>query len=1012
MHRIRATVFLLGIFFGLQWVSPLSAQPEQFNHPELDWYSIESEHFFVHFHAGAERTARVTGKIAEEVYEPITSLYQYKPPGKMHFIIRDHDDYSNGAAFFYDNKVEIWAPAAAFEFRGAHNWLRNVITHEFTHMIQINAARKITQRIPAFYFQAIGYEDDRREDVLHGGPNVIASYPLAMTVMPGWFAEGVAQYQVPGLDYDSWDTHRDMILRTATIDNQLLTFNEMGVFGKNSLGNEKVYNHGYAFVSYLADRFGIEALRSISVEMKGLFRTTLDGAIKKATGHEARTLYADWVKSLRVRYAVQLKEVTPRRAEGTFVEEKGIGNFSPAWSPDGTRLAYLTTGGNDYLSQTALVVKHLETGATDKIAAGAKYGFSWSPDGTKLAFADKSARSKGGSRYFDLYVFDLATRKKERVTFALRAHSPHWSPDAGQLVFIKSSDGTDNLMTVDLTGKNLRKLTHFENGEQIARPQFSPDGKSVLYSTHRRNGQDIYQLELGSGKIRPIVNGAHDSRDAVWSTDSQSIYFSWDRTGIFNIYELNLESGRVQQLTNVTGGAFMPARSKSGQLAFTNFTSGGFKISRIENPEPVEVFEIEDMPVSSTDTPALASASTNVQQSIAEGLTPQSYDDSKVPNLTKSPYRTQYAPISFLPRVMVDYGTLKIGTYLYSFEVLNKYGFLAGVDFNSRGDYDLFALLEYRKFGPTLFLEAYNQVQNTDFDVDSTEVIRRQLFNREVAQDKFRYNLLEANLGVSFKLGEANELRTAFIISRYSTRAKFDEATGVRSTLNFNYFIGRDISVKFKHRGLRSHRHSAISPLGRSFTLGYDREFDRFLVDFATDRVVSAEVFENYNFNKFTLDWQEHRAMPIAGHTLSLDVDAGYIDTKVDSFFNFFAGGMLGNRGYPLYSIEGRKLLQARATYRFPLFKHLDSRLAHLYFDKVFLGLFFDYGNAFSGSLALDSFKSSLGAELRMDSFSFYSFPTRMFFGAAYGLDQFQNSDQIYGHEWRYYFGLSFGYFD
>ncbi len=85
----------------------------------------------------------------------------------------------------------------------------------------------------------------------------------------------------------------------------------------------------------------------------------------------------------------------------------------------------------------------------------------------------------------------------------------------------------------------------------------------------------------------------------------------------------------------------------------------------------------------------------------------------------------------------------------------------------------------------------------------------------------------------------------------------------------------------------------------------------------------------------------------------------------------------------------------------------------HMYFDKVFLGVFYDYGNAFNeNKLELSNFKSSVGFEIRADSFSFYSFPTRIFFNAAYGLDNFEAENQIYGKELRYYFGLSFGYLD
>ncbi len=985
------------------------AQSEEYNHPELKWFTIETRHFFVHFHNGTERTAKVVAKIAEEVYEPITSLYQFRPGSKYHFIIRDHDDYSNGAAFYYNDKLEIWASAMDFELRGSHNWLRNVVTHEFTHMIQLQSSRKITQRIPAFYFQAIGYEEDRREDVLHGGPNVIVSYPLAMTVMPGWFAEGVAQYQVPGLGYETWDSHRDMILRTAALDERLLSYNELGVFGKNSLGNEKVYDHGYAFVSYLAKNYGVDTFRKVSQNMKNFFRLSLDGALKKATGKKACDLYLDWTNEIRAEYSQQTRDILENNIEGRLFESKGFGNLHPAWSPDGSKIAYLTNKGNDYLSQSNLVVKDVETGKSKTISSGVRHSISWSPDGTQLAYANKSARSKGGSHYFDIYIYDFKKKKEIRQTKGQRAHSPNWSPDGKKLVFVSAKDGTKNLGVFDLESKKIDQLTKFKNGEQLSNPQWSPDGKSILFAKSIRNGKDLLLFELASAEIKTILEGPFDSRDAVFSKDGAKINFSWDKTGIFNIYSKDLESGETQQLTNVLGGAFMASVNDRGELAFANFTSEGYKISLLSNPMPIDASKSKYLAYKNSGI-KMASIKNSVPESLLENINIRNFDDSKIPDFEVKRYKNHYSPVSFLPRVMIDYGTVKVGSYLYSYDVLNKYGFLAGFAANSRFDYDLFALIDFRKLGPTLFIEAYNQVQNTSVKVeDPDDLLLRGLTE---ATDKFKFNLAEVDIGARFKLSDSNMLRTAFVFSRYGARLKLPSRAGL-TTINYTYFIGRDFSFKFSHRSLKPAVNSEINPKGRTITFNYDREFNKFLRDFKTDTPIDIEIFENYNYNKFTLDWKEFRELPIKDHTLNLDIQGGFIDTKVDSFFNFFGGGILGNRGYPYFSIEGRKMLLGRFTYRFPLFRHLGLRLMHMYFDKVFLGVFYDYGNAFNeNKLELSNFKSSVGFEIRADSFSFYSFPTRIFFNAAYGLDKFEAENQSYGKEWRYYFGLSFGYLD
>jgi len=1014
---ILRTVFLL--FFSI--ANNSFAQYANDNHPELDWFTFETEHFFVHFHNGAERTAKLTGKIAEEIYEPVTELYQYQPDVKVHFILRDHDDYSNGGAYFYDNKIEIWATAMDFELRGSHNWLRNVLTHEFIHMIQIGSARKITQRVPAFYFQWIGYEDERRTDVLRGGPNKISSYPVAMTIMPSWFAEGVSQYQLPGLDYDTWDSHRDMILRTAIMDEKLLTYSEMGGFGKNSLGNEKSYNHGYAFVGYIADKYGVDALRQISVEMKKMFRLTIDGAIKKVTGKDAAVLYSEWKQYLESKYSFRLQNISSHQVAGQIIEPKGLGNFYPAWGRDDESYLYLSSLKSDFINTYGIkfFTPALNSGS-GTVKCEPKHTASWSPDGQKIFFSGRGVKNTGGSKYFDIFTYDIKTKKTKRLTKGLRAHSPHLHFSGDKLVFIISVDGTENLAVFDLKKESLHYLTEHRNGEQLVHPQWSPDGKSIAYSQFVNSGQDIYIMDVATGKRETVLRDEFDARDPSFSPDGKQLYFSWDKTGIYNIYRMNLADRQIERLTNVVGGAFMPSVNRKGELLYSLFTSTGYKIALLENLAPIDdasaaYLEYEqDIKLAS----AASSLSPALQKQVQERRT---YDDTEIPKYDTKAYKKQYGKPSVLPRAMIDYGTIKLGAYAYSWDVLDKYGILTGFAMNKRGDYDLFGLAEYREFGPTFFIEVYNQVQNTSIGVDSLDQVRL-LGNGIIStEDKVKYNLLEVDIGVGFKFRKYNELRATLILSRYG--AAF---TDLR--FKYKYFIGRDISLKFIHQNFASGLDADISPKGRFFYLAYDLEFNRFLRGFDPETTVGIEIFDDFRMNKIQAAWKEFIPLPIDNHSISLGLQAGFIDARVDSFFNFFGGGLgaplasgvrepyqinsISNRGYSYYSMEGRKILQGRLTYNFPLIRHLDFGVGQLYLDKVFLSAFAEYGNAFDGKIKFDDFKTSVGGELRLETSSFYAYPTRFSLTAAYGLDEFENTGVVYGKEWKFYFGLTFGYFN
>ena len=127
-------------------------------------------------------------------------------------------------------------------------------------------------------------------------------------------------------------------------------------------------------------------------------------------------------------------------------------------------------------------------------------------------------------------------------------------------------------------------------------------------------------------------------------------------------------------------------------------------------------------------------------------------------------------------------------------------------------------------------------------------------------------------------------------------------------------------------------------------------------------------------------------------------------------------------RGYPFYALGGNRMALFGLEYRFPVVHNIDVRIWQLYFDKLYLSFFGDVGNAWTAPQRprFSEFKKDIGAELRLESFSFYSYPTRFFLSAAYGLDRFdrqvprfeQNGPDrvVYGREWRLYFGVLFNF--
>ncbi len=1026
--------FAISIVFSLLLApsSFLFAQFDDAYHPELEWKTIESKHFFVHYHDGAERTAKVVSKIAEEIYSPITSLYHHEPDQKVSFIIKDFDDYSNGAAYFFDNKIEIWATSLDFDLRGSHNWLRNVITHEFTHIIQIQTTMKFGRKIPAFYLQWLGYESERRTDVLYGFPNVIASYPVSGFLVPSWFAEGVAQYNRPELSYDKWDAHRDMILRMYALDGNMLTWNEMSVFGKTSLGNESSYNAGFAFVKYISEKYGYDVVEKISRNLSRITTLTIDEAIEDAVGKSGDEVYDEWRTYLQASYRERVAAIQNNTIEGKKIADVGFGNFYPQFSPDGKQIAYISNKEADYFGVSSLYTYDVETKEEKKIIVGVRSNYAWFPDGKKIAFTKTTSDNTFWSKLHDIYIYDIEAEEETRITTGLRANAPTVSPDGNSIAFVAGNDGTLNIFSSASDGKNVAQLTHFTNGEQVYNPKFSPDGKDIYFEYSIKDGRDIARIATNGRDVEYVLQSPNDERGAIISADGTTMVFSSDKTGIFNLYEYNFATKNILQITNVLGGAFMPSMNSRNQLTFATYTSSGYKIALLDSFAAHNFVEATYAKEENT-TPAFASAANINWEKI------RSFDDATIPETKPKAYKNIFTSMTLFPFVRFDnynekakgFELVKPGIIFVSNDVLDKYGLFGGAAMNTRMERDLFFIFEYRgrlplfyqlTMDPILSLEAYNITRKTEFTAtlrpDSPIYIPLDI----------SFNLIEFDVALKQKFfWEGVDFEARYIHSRYTSDiGSFpfkdpddpDAPSFVVPGSREDYFIGNDISLRWKLNAIAPSRFMEINPVGRKISLQYDYEFSRFNPSL---EIVDGEVrriYQEPKFHRVEVKWAEHQKLPGWKHTLSTTMRAGTIFGKEqDDFFDFYLGGLIGMKGYPYYAVGGNQIAAFNITYRFPLWENIDIRVAHLYFDKLYGAFHYDVGNAWTGGgIKGKKFLRDAGAELRLESFSWYAFPTRVFFNATYGLDERERFDKnkkvnvVYGHEWRFYLGILFGF--
>ncbi len=1005
-------------------------------HPELKWYTIKGKHCQVHFHQGAERTARVVAKIADEVIEPLISLYDYDP-GTVHYVIIDIDDYSNGATYFFDNKIEIWTSALDFDLRGTHNWLRNVITHETTHMVQIQSAMKLTRTVPAFFLQVLNYEDERRPDILYGFPNVIASYPIATVNVPSWFAEGTAQYQRKEFNYDNWDTHRDMVLRCYALSNSMLTWHQMGEFDKTSLGNESVYNSGFALTRYISQKYGEDKLEKISHALGKWDVFTMGQAFKDVLGKDGNQVYDEWRDFLVKSYKERSAAVLSNLVEGDTVTGVGFGNFFPSFSPNGTKFAYISNKNEDYLTLSSIYIYDLKTKKEKAIASGVRSTIAWVPGQDKVIYSKISDDNPNWYNVHDLYVYNLDTDKETRLTHDLRANEPCISGDGKKIVFLFERDGTTNLATVDIDGKNYKQLTKFNNGEQVYQPKYSNDNSYIIFDYSYREGRHIARIDTDGSNFQFVIKTKADDRNPVFDKNGNIIYCS-DSTGIFNLYSYNVTTGAKKQLTNVIGGAFMPTVDNDGNILYSGYTSTGFKIFEITPAQQEKVLPGKNYvwinnPPLDHDKPKGDIGKFDLAKLIH-------YDDYKTPDYQVEPYSGAFTKMTFYPFLRYDnYNTsnnffqkLKPGLYVSSSDMLDRYALFAGASINARLERDLFLIFNYRDKIPLLFdlgirpelsAEIYNisRKANTSIGFGADTVGSQVSYIYSIPTD-VSYNLLEFDFSAKqriFARGQDLEFRYAF--SSYtadlgSFLIPNTDPPYLYPATSDNYLIGNNLQLKYTFNYIKPAVDEDINPIGTQLELTYNYEMNKFNPDgnYKVENGILTPVYNNYDFHRLELMSKFH--FPIWDkQTLTAKVRLGNIfGPTVPDFFDFYLGGIIGMRAYPFYAISGNRVGWLNLTYRFPLFTNIDAQFGQLYIDKIFMSINGDVGDAWNGGLSNASFKKGAGVEIRVHMNSYYEFPTDLFFNASYGFDRFtevfRDKQVTYGKEWRFYGGLLFGF--
>lgn len=548
----------LGALVGLADSGHAASYP-----PWLHFQTISTPRVSVHFHQGFELQARQAATISTELLDFYESRYG-QSVGRVHVVIVDADDSPNGFATpvpFPLVTIRAVAPDGSDDFGTHEDWLRLVLTHELAHTVHLEQAHGLWR----FGRTILGR----------------APYLFPNTFAMSWMVEGLATFEETegtafgrGRNPDS-----QMVLRMAALEDRFPT-EDQAIYALDSWpGGQTPYLFGEAFLRWLTEKGGDDTLPRWAKQHSTQIIPFLDGRTSsKVTGVGLHAQWKAWEADVTTAFE---REAALRRDEGLTpshtLTHRGIRQVFPRFSPDGEWLAYTSRTLTDFPELRVMRVD----GSEDRrlVLRNGGSGLSWTPDGQEIVYADLQVH-RTFAVFNDLSIVDVESGRIRRITRGARAYDPDVSPDGGTIAFARKMGDRSELFTVPTEGGETRAVTASESGTEWSGPRWSPDGGALVAARLLPGGHlDVVRVEPATGQVETLTDDRAKDVEPEWTPDGRHVIFRSDRDGISNIYALEVAGGGLVRLTNVLGGAFEPSVSPDGRsVAFADYSAEGFDV--------------------------------------------------------------------------------------------------------------------------------------------------------------------------------------------------------------------------------------------------------------------------------------------------------------------------------------------------------------------------------------------------------------------------------------------------
>ncbi len=553
------------------------------------WKTITTEHFHIHYYVGNEDAAARIAMVTERAHDRLSQILGHTPRYlKTHIIVNDHTDSANGSATpspFPRINAYVTAPESMSVLEAYDDWLDILMTHELVHVYHLDTVHGLPRLVNAIL--GLGVHNI-------WPPNVI---------QPRWVIEGLATHFESSLGSQGRgrSAQFEMMLRMGVLEQGFQPIDMVTNGAKIFPHGSGVYLYGGRLMHYIAARYGEDKLRELShVYASTLIPLAINRTVEEVLGVTYEQLWKEFELHLTREYQAQARRIRARGIRegrritfGTASSASANFNRHPFWSADDSEIFFFRDTGH------RLPGIHRVKSTGSRIREGIGIGREGMDPDIKKVFQIQNASSGSFVGATPDMVFEMTRthdfrynwddlyrwhgpnpNNVERLTFGLRAHDPHVSPDGRTVVFSRNDSAQARLAFLELDTLKVTEVKPLERFFQATTPRWAPDSRRVVYSGWRDGGyRDIYIYDRDSEQTTRITADRYLDTEPSWSPDGEYIVFASDRNQVANIYAYELATGKVHQVTNVIGGAFEPVISHDGRrMVYVGYRKDGFDL--------------------------------------------------------------------------------------------------------------------------------------------------------------------------------------------------------------------------------------------------------------------------------------------------------------------------------------------------------------------------------------------------------------------------------------------------